>query len=51
MKRTDGQLFRIVGFTADGKGVELQGIVQPVELYVLREQLRREFVTLVAGAR
>jgi hypothetical protein len=50
LKRTDGQLFEIISFTADNKGVELWGVDQPLTLYVLREQLTREFVALVSRA-
>lgn len=51
LKRTDGQLFRVVGFTSDKKGVELEGVDEPLALYVLREEMRREFVALVSRPR
>jgi hypothetical protein len=51
LKRTDGQLFEVVAFTADNKGVELWGVDQPLALYVLRAEMAREFVALVARAR
>lgn len=47
LKRTDGNTYRVIGFTADGKGVLLDGLVQPLRLIVLREQLRLEFVALL----
>ncbi len=50
LKRVDGQLFEVFEFTADKKGVEFQGVNEPVTLYVLREQLRQEFVALVSQA-
>jgi hypothetical protein len=48
LKRFDGNSFRVVNFTSDRKGVELDGLVQPVHLIVLKEQLRMEFVALLA---
>lgn len=48
LERLDGVLYRIVGFTGDGKGVELHGVEQPFTLYVLSEDLGREFVALVS---
>lgn len=44
----DGISFEVVAFTSDGDGVELQGVDQPVTLYLRPEDLRREFVTLVS---
>lgn len=49
LKRVDGQRFRIRAFTADKKGVELQGIDAPLTLFILRDQLRQEFVALIPG--
>lgn len=46
LERTDGQIFEIVGFTADGKGVELTGILQPLTLYLPISDLRQSFVRL-----
>ncbi|HVT57864.1 MAG TPA: hypothetical protein VHR45_05660 [Thermoanaerobaculia bacterium] len=51
VKRIDGQLYRVVNFTSDKKGVELDGIDQPLHLVVLRDHLRREFVALISRAR
>jgi hypothetical protein len=48
LKRADGNRYRIVMFTADGKGVELDGLEQPLRLIVLKEQMRLEFVALLA---
>ncbi len=51
LKRVDGQIFEVFGFTADKKGVELEGEDEPVTLYVLREQMRMEFVALISRPR
>jgi hypothetical protein len=48
VKRKDGYHYRIIRFTSDNKGVELQGTDQPFVLYVLKEQMRQEFVALVS---
>jgi len=47
----DGALFRVVAFTADGKGVELQGVDLPLELYVPKDQVRSHFTALVSRDR
>jgi hypothetical protein len=47
LKRWDGQPYRIRGFTADKKGIELQGVKSPLTLYIPRDQLRREFIAVV----
>jgi hypothetical protein len=39
----DGARFRVVGFTADGKGVELQGLDLPLQIYVFKDHIRRTF--------
>lgn len=51
LKRTDGNAFRVVRFTPDNKTVELQGVTQPVYLFVLKEQIRMEFVAVISRAR
>jgi hypothetical protein len=48
LKRHDGMRYRIVRFTPDNKGVELQGIDQPLYLFVLREEMHKEFVALLS---
>ena len=48
LKRVDGQLFEVFEFTTDKKGVECHGVDEPVTLYVLREELRKEFTALVS---
>lgn len=44
----DGARFRVVTFTADGKGVELQGIDLPLQIYVPKDQIRRNFSGLAS---
>lgn len=41
--RVDGERFRVVQFTDDGKGVELQGVDQPLTLYLEPEALGAVF--------
>lgn len=49
LQRRDGVLYRVMGTTQRGnQGVELQGVEQPLTLYVRVEDLRREFVALVS---
>jgi hypothetical protein len=45
VRRTDGELFEVISFTADGRGVELNGINQPVTIYVARADFRSVFVS------
>jgi hypothetical protein len=47
LERVDGLLFRITGFTADGTGIELQGVEQPLVVYIDRSNLTGQFVELV----
>jgi hypothetical protein len=51
LKRADGALFEVVAFTVDGRGVELQGLDQPLTLYADRLGLDREFVAVVSEGR
>jgi len=51
LRRVDGNLYRVEAFTVDGKGVELQGVYQPLAIYVQRDQLRMEFKALVSRRR
>ena len=48
LRRVDGELFRIVGPTADKLGVELIGVQVPLTLYLPKGQLANEFVELVS---
>lgn len=45
--RKDGRLYEVVGPTADGFGLELTGVEQPVTVYMLADAVRDEFVMLV----
>jgi hypothetical protein len=47
LRRVDETLFEVVGFTSDGKGVELQGVDQPLTLYLAPEDLHTLFTALV----
>ena len=51
LERRDGQRYKIMRFTADDNGVELQGIDQPIFLIVLKEEMRKEFVALLSRDR
>jgi hypothetical protein len=51
LKRTDGMRYRVANFTSDRKGVELDGLDQPLHLIVLKEQMRMEFVGIVSRER
>lgn len=44
----DGNRFRVVAFTGDNKGVELEGIDQPVEMYITKDKLRQKFTALLS---
>ncbi len=44
----DGNRFRIMGFTSDSKGIELEGIDQPIELYIPKDQIRKKFTALLS---
>jgi hypothetical protein len=49
LRRTgDGFRFRVVSFTSDGKGIELEGIDQPFEIYVPKDQIRKKFTALLS---
>ncbi len=48
--RADGTEFDVMGFTADGHGVELRGRVDPLTIYLPRTDLPRHFVRLVSRA-
>lgn len=47
LRRGDGVLFEVVGFTSDGKGVELIGVDQPLLIYVEKGALYGEFAAVV----
>lgn len=46
LERADGELFEVVAFTLDGKGVELVGVDQPITLFVERDRIREQFARL-----
>jgi hypothetical protein len=49
LKRSgDGARFRVMAFTGDNKGIELEGIDQPVEIYISKDKLRKKFIALVS---
>ncbi len=48
LARADGARFEVVGFTSDGKGVELEGVDNPLTLYLASGDLPRSFVGLVS---
>ncbi|MDH3745381.1 MAG: hypothetical protein OES47_09800 [Acidobacteriota bacterium] len=45
--RADGSEFEVRRFTVDGRGVEIQGIEQPLTLYVAKDEMTQEFIGLV----
>jgi hypothetical protein len=45
VRRGDGELFEVIALTSDGKGVELNGINQPVTIYVALADFRSVFVS------
>lgn len=47
----DGALFRIVAFTGDKKGVELQGVDLPLQVFVPIDSMRQNFTALVSRGR
>lgn len=51
--RVDEVEFEVVGRTADGKGIELRGKVQPLSMYLSLDEVRRQFVKVMrrGGAR
>lgn len=46
--RLDGERFRVVRYTSDGKGVEIVGVEQPLLLYVEAARVAQEFERLLA---
>ena len=51
LRRADGVLFRVVGTTADGQGLELQGVEQPLVLYLRPEDIAAQFESVVTRRR
>ncbi|MBZ0112054.1 MAG: hypothetical protein K8J08_06315 [Thermoanaerobaculia bacterium] len=48
LRRKDGQEFRIIGLTSDGKAIEFQGVVNPLTLYLDVKHLRQQFIGIVS---
>ena len=48
LRRADGVLFAVMGFTSDGVGIELQGVEQPLVVYVRPEDVPSQFEALVS---
>ena len=44
LRNESGHRYRLVAFTSDGKGAELQGLDQPLTIYLALTELRHEFV-------
>ncbi len=47
LERLDGYKFKVVRYTYQGGGVELEGIDQPVTIYINKDNLRAEFRRLL----
>lgn len=47
LRHLDGTLYRVIAFTSDGEGVELQGVDQPLAIYIAADRLAEEMVALV----
>lgn len=45
--RVDEVEFEVVGWTSDGRGIEVRGRVQPLSMYLTSDELRRQFVRIV----
>lgn len=45
--RADGSRFKVIGYTSDKNGIELQGIDQPLTIYVQAEDMDEWFTELV----
>ena len=51
LRRFDGVLFQVVAYTGDGAGLELEGLDEPLVLFIPVAALRDEFVELVERRR
>jgi len=51
LQRADGVLFEVQGSTADDLGLELQGVDQPLTIYIAKGRLNEVFVALVSRGR
>lgn len=43
VRRRDGARFEVLGFTLEGTGVELEGIDQPITVYILKDSILDEY--------
>ena len=43
VRRRDGARFEVLGFTIEGTGVELEGIDQPITVFILKEAILDEY--------
>jgi hypothetical protein len=50
LKRIDGNLYAVHNVSEDKQGIELQGVVQPLTIYIRKDHLRLEFVAVVKRA-
>jgi hypothetical protein len=46
--RTDGSRFKVIAYTSDKKGIELQGIEQPLTIYVNVDDMDEWFTELIS---
>lgn len=47
LERADGERFRVVGYTMDKLGVELEGLDLPLTVFIHMDDLRKQFLALV----
>ena len=47
LERADGALFKVIGYTSDRRGVELQGVEVPLTIYIGPGELNGQFIRLV----
>ena len=43
IRRRDGARFEVIGFTLEGNGIELQGLDQPITIFVVKSEIQLEF--------
>lgn len=48
LRRIDGQLFRVIGDTADKRGIELDGVIAPLRVFAPKGGLNLDFDALVS---
>ena len=47
LRRADGEIFEVMGFTSDDRGVEMAGLDQPIIIYIPVEELSAVFLELL----